>query len=29
MRTFRTSWVVTAFFVIGLLVALIAMSRSL
>ena len=29
MRTFRTSWVVTAFFVIGLLIALVAMSRSL
>ena len=29
MRRFRTSWAVTAFFVLGLLVAVVVMSRTL
>jgi hypothetical protein len=29
MRQFRTSWAVTAFFVIGLAVAFVVMSRNL
>jgi len=29
MRRFRTRWVVTAFFVVGFVVALVVMSRNL